>query len=577
MIRFGLFVFTLLAVFHASALAFDSLRVAPPLRIGIPSHFDSAQATRLLTRKLSSLLQSKPMRGSSVSASVISVSDGTSLFDHNGTQPLTPASTSKLFSTASVFYFEGKGASVNTELRYDGAITGEVLNGDVYLVGNGDAMLTTPDLEFLADRLMRVGVRTINGNIIADGFRFDDDPIRSRYSGDGEVVQPLPPITALTVNDGVISVLVTNVGGRVSAQTIPSSALCSVVIAGTKGRLRIAASTNAHGRTTYTVSGSPGLNRTASRSFVMPRPALGTAGIFASRLQSGGITFSGEILERPMPQTAKLLAVFKRPFVGFASVVNKRSHNYLAEHCFMMAGAHCGEYVRTASRAKRAIIEVLDSLHVPLYGVAMNDGSGLSRRNLSAAVTQVHLLRSAYLQPWGSEFRSTLAIAGRDGSLRNRMIGTKAENNCVGKTGTLRNVSALSGFVRTADGKDLAFALIANGPSVRTYKAVENAFVTTLAEFRFDKVANDSLIEVVESDAADADAFTESSTIGQKSAVPAQISPKQRLNAEKVQKAKARKKLGSAKAKTQLKKKKKMKRAVVSKKKKASTKQRRRR
>jgi D-alanyl-D-alanine carboxypeptidase/D-alanyl-D-alanine-endopeptidase (penicillin-binding protein 4) len=476
----------------AMAQSTDTTRTVPQLRTGIPSAYDSAQSVKLLGKRLLSLLRGPGMRGADVSAAVVSVKTGETLFELNSTRPLTPASTSKLFSTAAAFYFYGKGATVNTEVLFDGTLAGGVITGNVYLVGNGDAMLTTPDLEYLADRIRAAGVRRITGNIVGDGFRFDDDPERSRYSGDGEVVQPLPPITALTVNDGVVTVVVSNVGGHVRAQTIPTSSTLAVTVLGTKGRCSIQLSTTPDGYTTFIVSGRPPLGRTLSRSFTMPKPALTAAGIFASRLASGGITIDGQVVEQSAPSGTTLLAVFRRPLTDIASVVNKRSHNYLAEHCYMMVGAHCGEYARTAARAKRAIVEVLDSLHVPQYGVVMNDGSGLSRRNRSSAATQVHLLRSAFLQSWGPEWRSTLAIAGRDGSLRGRMIGTPAENNCVGKTGTLRNVSALSGFVRAADGTDLAFAVISNGPAVRTYKAVENHVAVTLAQFRYDATTGDT-------------------------------------------------------------------------------------
>ncbi len=489
----------------AMAHSTDTTRTIPQLRTGIPSAYDSAQSVKLLGKRLHALLRGPAMRGATVSAAVINVKTGEALFDLNGTQALTPASTTKLFSTAAAFYFHGKGATVNTEVLYDGTLSDGVITGNVYLVGNGDAMLTTPDLEYIADRIRAAGVRRITGSVLGDGFRFDDVPERSQYSGDGEVVQPLPPITALTVNDGVVTVVVSNVGGTVRAQTVPTSASLSVNVLGSKGRLSIRPTTDAQGHTTFVIAGRPPAGRTLSRSFTMPRPALTAAGIFASRLASGGVVVNGTVAERAAPAGATSLAVFRRPLTDIASVVNKRSHNYLAEHCFMMVGAHCGEYVRTASRAKRAILEVLDSLQVPQYGASFNDGSGLSRRNRSSAVTQVHLLRSAYMQSWGQAWRSTLSVAGRDGSLRGRMIGTPAENNCVGKTGTLRNVSALSGFVRAADGTDLAFAVISNGPAVRTFKAVENHVAVTLAQFRYDATTGDTTTIVDVDETTDAE------------------------------------------------------------------------
>jgi D-alanyl-D-alanine carboxypeptidase/D-alanyl-D-alanine-endopeptidase (penicillin-binding protein 4) len=217
----------------------------------------------------------------------------------------------------------------------------------------------------------------------------------------------------------------------------------------------------------------------------MARPAFATAGVFAERLRAGGIIVDGGIDERRTPQSARLIAQFRRPFVDFASIVNKRSDNYLAEHVFKMVGAACGDHTNTAARAKRAMVETLDSLRVQRNGCWFNDGSGLSRRNVVSAATEVELLRQIHRQPWGREYRSTLAVGAYDGTIRGRMHGTPAANNVTAKTGTLRNVSALAGYVTTRDGELLAFAFISNGPYVGSYKGAENLAAVALASFSY--------------------------------------------------------------------------------------------
>lgn len=475
--------------------ASDSLRNnASPL---LSASSDSSRALSILRSRLTALLTAKAYRSSQVSACVLDMSNGRTLFDLNGSTALTPASTTKLFSTAAFFTLAGKGAAVTTEVRTDGSLTGDgTVHGNLYLIGNGDAFLSTTDLEYLADRLSAMGIRRITGTIYGDGSRFDDVADRSRYSGDGEHVQPLPPIRPLLVNDGMVSVVVSAArNGRVSAQTVPSSSSFIVNITGSgtargkrgrRTRCSINASTRPDGTMVFTIAGSPGAGRSLTKMFSVSNPALAAAAIFRSRLTSGGISVDGGAAERAAPSSATILRTFRRPFADIASVVNKRSHNYYAEHVFMMTGSLCGEYHRTADRAKRAMVEILDSLRVPALGCRFNDGSGLSRRNSSSAVTQARLLRAIARQSWGPEYRATLSIAGRDGTLRRRMVGTAAENNCVGKTGTLRNVSALSGYVRTADGTDLAFAFISNGPNVGAYKATENLAVSELAAFRWN-------------------------------------------------------------------------------------------
>ena len=90
------------------------------------------------------------------------------------------------------------------------------------------------------------------------------------------------------------------------------------------------------------------------------------------------------------------------------------------------------------------------------------DGSGLSRQNLVSVKMLVRILRSIYRHRYFADFYDALAIAGMDGTLENRLKGSKAENNVRAKTGSLSNVSSISGYVKTMDGEMLAFSMIAN-------------------------------------------------------------------------------------------------------------------
>jgi D-alanyl-D-alanine carboxypeptidase/D-alanyl-D-alanine-endopeptidase (penicillin-binding protein 4) len=168
-----------------------------------------------------------------------------------------------------------------------------------------------------------------------------------------------------------------------------------------------------------------------------------------------------------------------------ASVVNKRSHNHYAEHVFKMAAALYGGAGAGADQGKAALLAALDSLDVQRQGAIFHDGSGLSRRNRVSARTHVDMLCAIARQPYFNDFYSSLAIAGVDGSLRRRMIGTPAHDNLRGKTGTLRNVSSLGGYVTTGDGELLAFSILSNGPRTGSYKSTENAAGSILAAFTY--------------------------------------------------------------------------------------------
>ena len=118
-------------------------------------------------------------------------------------------------------------------------------------------------------------------------------------------------------------------------------------------------------------------------------------------------------------------------------------------------------------------------------GTAIFDGSGLSRRDRVSPVMLEGVMRTMANHASGSAFFDSLPEAGVDGTLRKRLKGTLAEGNVHGKTGTLRNVSALTGYVTTRDGELLAFAMLMNGGNHGSYKAVQDRIAARLAEFSY--------------------------------------------------------------------------------------------
>ena len=488
-LRTTLLAMALFCALRVQATPDTSLRTPPPLRLPVPSAADSARNRAQLRDVLDRCFTDKGYVAGGVSAKVVSLRTGATLYARGATTPLTPASTTKLFTTVAAFELMGRDASVTTTVRTDGVLDkAGTLQGNVYLVGHGDAILNASDLEDLADDLSRRGIKRITGSVYGDGSMFADSPERPVYSGDYEVVQAMPPVLPLTVNQSTLAVIVSGLpGGRLNVQIVPSGDAFQVVPSPTRRRSRVSvrSATLSNGIQQIVVTGYPGVNVTRTVYASMTRPATAAAGVFAARLRAGGITIDGTIAERPAPPSSRLLAVFRRPLASFAYNINKRSDNHLAEHLFKMVGSACGEPRQPAQRAKRAMLEVLDSLRVPRAGSVFNDGSGLSRRNATTAATEVAMLVAAYKRPWFPAFRSTLAIAGVDGTVRRRMVGTRAQGNVYAKTGSLRNVSALAGYVTTADGEELAFSFISNGPGGSRYKVSENIACIALANFSY--------------------------------------------------------------------------------------------
>jgi D-alanyl-D-alanine carboxypeptidase len=245
---------------------------------------------------------------------------------------------------------------------------------------------------------------------------------------------------------------------------------------------RISIQHNQQGLITVNASGKG----TSSATYTMKYPDIYAAGVLSSKLRLAGIHIQNGLLGRKSsPSNAKTIAEFKRPLAYMISLVNKNSDNFLAEHVYKMVGAYAGGHINTGKVATETVKNALSQCGIPVDGLCINDGSGLCRKNLFSAYVQTMLLEKALNMKFGEAFKQTLSIAGVDGTLRKRMVGTYAENNLCAKTGTLRNTSALSGYANTKDGDQVVFSIINNGPNVSNYKQLENKIGAAIANFSY--------------------------------------------------------------------------------------------
>lgn len=465
---------------------------------------DTAKALEKLKNDINFLLNDKNIARSKYGICIADARTGKVIFSKNSNMLLKPASNTKLFTTFSAVKLLGPNFLVKTSVYTDGKIDNGVLNGNVYILGRGDCFLTVNDIEAMAGKIRDLGIQKINGNVYADGTYFDKLINRKDYSGDADEVEPVAPIYPLCINKNEVTVLVKTgrtIGSHVSVQILPNSEYFrvanSAVVAGVVRRKKKAVSVAQGIRIAnkfdgthqiFTIAGSLGPNRTAYYSFTAAKPELMIAGILKDRLQISGISVSGNIGEGKIDLSKKhtLLAESGRSLIDIIRIVNKHSDNFLAEYVFkIIGGSRQNGGVNTASAAKNAIYSVLDSLKINRKGFQLNDGSGLSRRNLVTTEALCHLLQYVKTMPNLNPLESTFSIAACDGTLRRRMAGTYAAKNLHAKTGTHRDVSALSGLTRNRSGEDIAFSMVFNGPGVGYYKMLENKIGILLSEFKY--------------------------------------------------------------------------------------------
>lgn len=176
------------------------------------------------------------------------------------------------------------------------------------------------------------------------------------------------------------------------------------------------------------------------------------------------------------------------PFSLIAARTMKPSQNMYTETILRILGEQLGDKTNPNSTSEARGIGVvknfLTQIGVPPDAVIQHDGSGLSRHDLITPASNVQLYSYLARSPNAQVWRDSLTIGGVDGTLRNRFRDTPAANNTRGKTGTIDQVSALTGYVTTAAGEQLVFSIIVNGVntgSIRT--ATMDEIVVALANF----------------------------------------------------------------------------------------------
>jgi PBP4 family serine-type D-alanyl-D-alanine carboxypeptidase len=474
-----------------------------------------------IKQEIDKIILTSGLKDTKYGIAVYSIDEKEYYYQRNIDALLTPASNTKLFTTFSALYTLGDEYDIITTIYSDGKIIEGVLKGNLYIYGRGDGLMSVNDIEILATKMSNLGIRKIDGNIYADDSYFESTTKRQEYSNDMDEVEPLPPVTSLTIERNTATIIAKGVSSGVEVFSIPRSE--SFIF---ENNVRLAYNENIKlkdynkrdnyvyqdnqnrlgdappvpkkkNRTSikinsvkmkdckqkFVISGYLKLGQIYAYKYFIDCPALAVAGALKYALINKGIEVKGAIDTKHNTNKAKynVIAEFRRPLMELINICNKESDNFLAENIFKIVGAYAGDNINTSNKSRAVKRLIYDSLGIDFKNCQINDGSGLSRRNLVTTRALIAtLIKSQYL-PFADKFYNSLAVAGTDGTLYKRMIGTAAEKNVVAKTGTLRNVSSLAGYVYTRDEELLAFSMIFNGPYVYNYKALENKIAIFLA------------------------------------------------------------------------------------------------
>ncbi|HEX8905688.1 MAG TPA: D-alanyl-D-alanine carboxypeptidase/D-alanyl-D-alanine-endopeptidase, partial [Longimicrobiaceae bacterium] len=410
------------------------------------------------------------------------------LFAINADQVKIPASNNKVFSTIWALHMLGPGYRFPTDVLATGPIQGGVLRGDLVIRGSGDPAFGYPEYDrdvlktprIMAQALKAKGVTRIEGGIIADATIDDGKhhgPHWPQDTGNG-AAQYAPTVSGLPFSRNMLWVQIEN--GAI--KTMPQTTEIPVVWTTRGGRAMAARKPD---NDTIIVRGAAG-GRGNRYGVGANEPALLAPAALRQALQEAGITVAGPIRLGKTPDGAKLIHRHYSITLGeMIPQANRHSDNFFAEHFWKAAVARAtgeGSYAKGGPASAHFYQE---HAGVPYGQLFQADGSGLSADNRTSAYALVSALNWADQQRWSKLFHESLPVAGQpDGTLNRLFVGTPAAGNLHAKTGYIRGVRSLSGFVKTADGETVVFSMLYNGKNTGGARGIQQNLGVLLANYK---------------------------------------------------------------------------------------------
>jgi serine-type D-Ala-D-Ala carboxypeptidase/endopeptidase (penicillin-binding protein 4) len=404
-------------------------------------------------------------------------------FGLNAESPMNPASVMKLVTTRAALGILGPGFRHRTRIATTGRLNGDTLKGDLFFQGGGDPKLVVEDLDEIVQRLRAMGVERIEGNLVIDGTRFAEPEI------DPGLFDQRPTSTynvgphAAMVNFKSVKISVwpeANLRVRVMTEPrIPAPELKTRVqlVDGDCRRSQVSARMQDDNK--ILVSGVMGraCNGLDFYVSVMDHARFAFTA-FKSAWESAGGEMKVSLQVGGTPPHARTLVDWEspRPLIELVADINKMSNNPMTRQLFLNLSAR-GDEPATREASNQVVRRYLASRGLVFPELVIDNGSGLSRDERISAVSLARLLTDALLEQNASEWISTLPMVGIEGTVKNRMRNSLLEGKAWLKTGTLNNVRALAGYVRSAEERWVVFVVMVNHPEAARARPAMDALI----------------------------------------------------------------------------------------------------
>lgn len=459
----------------------------------------AASARTVLEAEIDAIFRNPILARAVVGARIASLDSGRVLYSLNPDTLVMPASNLKILTVAVAAERLGWDYRYETRLEAAGPIdTDGTLHGDLVVIGTGDPSIGSQDagpaeLFFeWTDDLRRAGIRRVDGRLVGDDRAFGNETIGAGWAWDYLAAGYAAPAGALNYNENVVVVHIAHgptAGAPATVSLTPPGHGLTVVnrvVTTAAGAGAVIELSRAPGSTSLVVAGSVPLDAAPLvRTAAVDNPTSYFVDALRLALASRGIVVTDgawdiDDLTSPVAAGARQLIARREsaPLSSLAGYAMKVSQNFYGETFFRTLG-RTPTTPASAEGGRAAVRDTLSAWGVPNDAYVMNDGSGLSRYDYASAAAIVQVLAHV----WHDErlrgpFAAALPVAGHDGTLAARMNGSALDRRVQGKTGTISNARALSGYLTRANGEHVAFSIIVNNytaPNAQVDAVVERA------------------------------------------------------------------------------------------------------
>ncbi len=457
----------------ASTVAGIFLFIATPAFADLPADVDAILKTDLLAKGEASVIILR--LGDTRQADAV-------IYTHNDKLALIPASNQKLLSTAAALETLGSDFKFSTRLAVrEGAIAiigdGDPSTGDSVLFRDLGLPINAVYAQW-AEVLKQSGVKTASRLVIDDSV-FGTDTMHPSWPLDQANLHYVAQVGGLNLNANCLDIYMSVRNGQLTARADPSTSFVKIENRATVGVDSLSLG-RAIGTNNIVIRGQQSAANRDPWRVTINDPALFAGNVFAATLKTNGIAVESVVRDasvRPdidgTSPTWEILATNQTAIDIVLAHANKESANLYAEALARRTGfARLGD--GSWEGASRALGDFLISLGIESSEFTIDDGSGLSRKNRISAHAMATILAHMHHSNNQQTFFDSLSIGGEDGTLSGRFKNKLLQGKVRGKSGFIRGVSSLSGYVKSHDGSMYAFSILINGvPTGATSRARE--------------------------------------------------------------------------------------------------------